>query len=106
MKKCIFLIALFSLGLAFSVSAQTGTPKVTKRQVAQKNRIQNGVQNGELTKGEVAQLGMQQRSINRSKKRAKADGQVTKKERAILHKRQNHANRNIKRKKHNGRDRN
>jgi hypothetical protein len=106
MKKYIFLIAIFSLGLAFNATAQNQTPKVTKRQVVQKKRIKGGVNNGELTKGEVAQLGKQQRSINRSKRRAKADGQVTRGERVVLHKRQNNASKNIARKKNNRRDRN
>lgn len=107
MKKYIFLVALFSLGMVFSASAQNSkTPKASKRQVVQTKRIKQGVNSGELTRGEVAVLGKQQRSINRSKRRAKADGQVTRGERAQIHNRQNRANRNIVRKKNNQRDRN
>lgn len=104
MKTKLFLLGIFCLGLAFSAQAQTATPKVTKRQINQKNRIKKGVHNGDLTKRETAGLAVQQGSIRRSKKRAKADGTVTRGERARLHKRQNRASRNIARKKHNGRN--
>ncbi len=103
-KKFLFcaILGLF----AVSIQAQsTATPKVTKRQVNQSKRIGQGVNSGELTRGETKQLAHQQRRINRSKKAAKADGTVTKKERATIHARQNAASRNIKRKKHNKRDR-
>ncbi|HKK74836.1 MAG TPA: hypothetical protein VJ953_07190 [Saprospiraceae bacterium] len=107
MKKYIFLVALFSLGMVFSASAQSQkTPKASKRQVVQTKRIKQGVKTGELTRGEVAVLGKQQRSINRSKRSAKADGQVTRAERVQIQNRQNRANRNIKRKKNNKRAQN
>lgn len=107
MKKYIFLIALFSLGMVYSATAQSQTtPRAAQRQVTQTKRIKQGVRSGELTKGEAAVLGKQQRSINRSKRRAKADGQVTRRERATIQTRQNRASRNIKRKKNNERDRN
>lgn len=104
MKTKLMIVALFCFGIAFSASAQTATPKVSKRQLKQQTRIGHGVKNGELTKGETAVLKGQQRSIRRTKKRAKADGKVSKKERAVLHKRQNNASKNIRRKKNNGRN--
>ena len=106
MKFKALLFSLFFVGFAFTASAQTATPKVTKQQVRQQKRIAHGVKNGELTRGEVAKLQRQQRSINRSKKRAKADGVVTKKERVVLNARQKRASANIHHKKNNARDRN
>lgn len=106
MKIKAILVAMFLLGFAGVTFAQTATPKVTKRQINQKNRVKNGVQSGELTKRETANVAKQQKRINRSKKAAKADGVVTKKERAGIHARQNAASRNIARKKNNGRSRN
>lgn len=106
MKTRFLMMLLFCLGFAFTTSAQTATPKVTKRQVNQKKRTVNGVKTGELTKGEVAQINAQQKSVNRTKKRAKSDGTVTKKERAVIHKRQNNASKNIARKKNNNSSRN
>jgi hypothetical protein len=104
MKLKLIMLGIFCFGLTFSAQAQTATPKVSKRQVNQTKRIKQGVHSGELTRGETAALKSQQRSINRTKRRAKADGNVTKKERAIIHTRQNRANKNIARKKHNGRN--
>ncbi|GAB5553339.1 MAG: hypothetical protein Sapg2KO_29300 [Saprospiraceae bacterium] len=106
MKTKFLMLLLFCLGFAFTTSAQTATPKITKRQANQKKRTVNGIKTGELTKGEVAQIHAQQKSINRTKKRAKSDGTVTNKERVVIHKRQNNANRNIARKKNNNRNRN
>lgn len=106
MKIKFLMMILFCLGFAFTTSAQTVTPKVTKRQVNQKKRTVQGIKTGELTKGEVAQIHTQQKAVNRTKKRAKADGTVTKKERAVIQKRQNNASKNIARKKNNNRNRN
>ncbi|MEM8906460.1 MAG: hypothetical protein AAGD05_01335 [Bacteroidota bacterium] len=101
MKIKVLLFGLFLLGFAFSTQAQTATPKVVDRQVTQQKRIQQGVRSGELSKKETVRLQKQQRHINRSKKRAKADGVVTKKERAQLHRKQNRASKNVYRAKHN-----
>ncbi len=98
------LVFVFSLGLF--AQAQTATPKVSKRQKVQKERIKDGVQSGELTKRETAKVARQQRDIKRTKRRAKADGNVTTAERARIHSKQNKANRNIRRKKNNDRSRN
>jgi len=102
MKARLIIMGILCMGLVFSASAQSNkTPGVSKRQLKQGKRIKKGVKSGELTKGETAVLKGQQRSINRTKKRAKADGKVTKRERAGIHKRQNNASKNIGRKKHN-----
>lgn len=107
MKLRALIIALFLVGFAFSTQAQsTATPKVTKRQVKQQKRINQGVKSGELTKGETVVLQKQQKAIRKGKIHAKSDGKVTKTERARLHARQNKANRNIARKKNNNRSRN
>jgi hypothetical protein len=96
----LFLGLVFIL-FAMGAQAQTATPKVKDRQVNQQKRIVKGAKAGEVNKQEAIRLEKQQKRINRSKKRAKADGQVTKKERAVLHARQNKASRNIRRAKKN-----
>jgi len=107
MKVKFILTSLLFLGLAFSQqSFAQVTPKVAKRQVVQKNRIKHGMKNGELTKKEAAGLKAQQRHINRSKKRAKADGKVTARERNSIRRKQNRASRNIKRQKNDPQSRN
>ena len=101
MKLRKLFVALVFILFAAAASAQTATPVVKDRQVTQQKRIVDGVKDGELNKKEVKKLERQQRSINRSKRRAKADGEVTKAERAKIHARQNRASRKIKRAKHN-----
>jgi len=102
-----FLILLLAAGLFGSVTfAQTATPKVTKRQVHQQQRIKQGVKSGELTKGEAARLEAREGKIAVDKAKAKSDGVVTPGERAKLNREQNRASKNIYRKKHNAKDRN
>ena len=100
MNKAIMLCAVLVLGSAFA-SAQTATPRVTKRQLKQQARIEQGVKSGELTPGETKRLELQQAKIQADKKNAKADGVVTPAERAKLAREQNRANRKIYRLKHN-----
>jgi hypothetical protein len=103
MKRILILV--LAAVLFGSVSfAQTATPKVTKRQHHQQQRIKQGVKSGELTKGEAARLEAQQGRIAVDKAKAKSDGVVTPKERAKLNREQNRASRNIYRKKHNAKE--
>lgn len=105
MKKSIFLSLLFAFGFALVGQAQTATPNATKRQIKQQKRINQGVKSGELTKKEVIQLQAQQKHVQKTKKRAKADGVVTKKERAKIARKQARASKNINRQKHDGQKR-
>lgn len=102
--KSLILAGLF-FALGFDSTAQTATPKVSDRHVNQCKRISEGVRSGELTHKEIKQIVRQQRNIQRTKRRAKADGKVTLVEKAIIVSKQDHASRNIARKKHNSRDR-
>lgn len=102
MKQLIVLCALIAIAVS-SVSAQTATPRVTKRQVQQQARIREGVRSGELTPGETRRLERQQAKIAADKQKAKSDGVVTPKERAKLTHEQNKSSRRIARLKHNGR---
>ena len=80
--------------------------RADKRQNNQRQRIQQGVKSGELTKGEATRLRKQQRNIHRMENKAESDGTVTAKEKARIEKAQDRASKNIYRKKHNDRDRN
>ena len=98
MKKVILFFTLFT-GITFFVAAQS-TPKATKTQVRQSNRIAHGVANGELTRHEARQLKRQQKHIQNEKRLAKSDGVVTRRERAEIRRDQKLANRSIYRQKH------
>jgi hypothetical protein len=104
--KTLVLTAFFSLFLSISLFAQERTPRANGRQAAQRGRITEGRQSGELTNGEAALLNKQQRHIRRSERRAKADGDVTVAERRKLERKQDRASRNIKRAKNNPIDKN
>jgi hypothetical protein len=109
MKRMNILVAgLITVFLCWSSSAQeqpkpAKTPRVTHRQINQQARIKQGVQSGELTKGETVRLEKEQAKIQADKKAAKADGKVTPKERRKIKAEQNKASRDIKRLKHNDR---
>lgn len=98
--KRIYIVVFLSIIASISYG-QTATPKAKVRQGNQKERIGDGVENGDLTKREAHQLKKQQRNINQTKRAAKADGVVTKEEKAVINQKQNRASRNIRRKKNN-----
>ena len=99
MKTFIALAVVLSLACSASL-AQTATPKATKRQINQQERIKGGVKSGELTRKEAAKLEARERKIARDKRKAKADGVVTPKERAKIQHEQNKTSRRIYKEKH------
>ena len=84
-------------------SGSTATPGVAKRQVNQQARIKQGVNSGQLTKGETRRLEAEQGKIHADKLEAKSDGKVTPAERAKLQHEENKVSKDIYRKKHNSR---
>lgn len=104
--KALVTSTFLILFITASVFAQERTPRVNGRQKAQRVRIAEGRQSGEVTQGEAALLNKQQRHIRRSERRAKADGDVTAAERKRLERQQNRASRNIRRAKTNKLDNN
>lgn len=100
MKPNILAAALL---VTITFSAKTyaqATPGVTKDQVTQQARIQEGKKDGEITRRENRQLQRQQARIQKTKQVAKADGVVTPQERRALHKQQRRASKNIYHQKH------
>jgi hypothetical protein len=96
------MISLFCL----SASAQeqqppAKTPRITQRQINQQARIKQGVQSGELTKGETVRLEKEQGKIRAEKLQAKSDGKITPQERQKIRQDQRKASRHIYRAKHN-----
>jgi hypothetical protein len=107
MLVLVVLACILTCGIAAAqdqpapAPAAPHTPRVTKRQINQQERIQQGVNSGELTKGETRILKKEQVKIQKDKKAAKADGTVTPQERRKLLREQNKASRDIHRLKHN-----
>lgn len=98
--KNIFVLALVIFCYS-GLLAQDQTPKTDARQTAQRARIRQGKNSGEISKEERVKLKAQQRNIRRTERRAKADGIVTSDEQSTLDRKQNRANRGIRRAKHN-----
>lgn len=88
-----------------TTEGNTATPRVDRRERAQKKRIRQGVRTGEVTGREAARLKAEQAKIRADEKAAKADGTVTAEERARLAREQNRASRDINRQKNDRQDR-
>jgi hypothetical protein len=104
MKIKLVMIVMFIIGMNYTSQAQVTQRKVGKTQVKQQKRIKQGIESGELTKGESCQLQKQQLNIQRIKRKVAADGVITRKEKLIIKNKQKKASRNIARKKHNNRN--
>ncbi len=91
------------MAVAATALAGTNDLVIQQRELNQQQRVEQGVQSGQLTPHEAGRLEGQQARIQQREARMKADGNLTGKERAKLTRQQNRASRNIYRKKHNSR---
>lgn len=101
MKRIHILLSTVLFLVTVTAIAQDSTPRADKRQKAQRVRIADGRQDGDITNREAALLNKQQRHIRRSERRAKADGDVTMREKARIERKQDRASRHVRRAKHN-----
>ena len=76
------------------------TPAIDQKQTEQQQRINQGVQSGQLTPAEAAKLEHGQARIHKMENKAKADGVVTAKERQRIRHAQDIENRKIAKEKH------
>ena len=86
-------------------AAGTRDPGVNARQANQRERIQQGVKSGELTRRETRKVAEEQRDVRQLERAYKSDGTLTAAERADLHHEQNQASRDLYRQKHDAQDR-
>ena len=119
MKKPIYLLAIIvagTLGLGTVAQArgynhgggyENYVPqhrferRVDRRQARQWDRIQNGIDSGELSRGEARRLMRGQRRIERMENRFERDGYISPRERRKLERALNRNSKRIKRAKHN-----
>ncbi len=102
------LIACTTLSaVAAHADTQRGTrdPRINARQQVQRERIQQGVRSGELTRREAVRAREDQRDIRQLERAYKSDGELTRGERRDLTHEQNQASREIYREKHDAQDR-
>ncbi len=101
MKSMKIVTAAVIAAFAFPVLAQTtGTPRVDQRQEKQQQRIDQGVQSGQLNQKEAARLEKGQARVQKMEDKAGADGKVTAKERRRVEAAQDRQSRRIAREKH------
>ena len=108
MKKIITKIVTGSVACMFVVAtafAANNDPGIQQREINQQNRINQGIQSGQLTPREAGKLEAQQARIKQREERmtARDGGQLTAQDKSKLNKQQNQASRNIYTKKHNAR---
>src|SRR5437588_9773537 len=91
--------AAAALGLAFAGAAfaQAGT---VQRDVNQQQRIEEGLQSGQLNTREAARLEREEARVERDQARAMQDGKLSPAEKARLAREQNRVSRDIYREKH------
>ena len=100
MNKKIILSVLLLAGIAAGANAQTIYGQARNEQY----RINEGVRDGSLTRGETYRLEREQRDIHRDIRRAYMnDGYMSPYERAHIRRDERLASRDIYRDKHNGR---
>jgi hypothetical protein len=104
MKKALAVTTVLAMVMMIGISS-AWAGRVGKRQIRQDTRIAQGINSGELTRGETRHLVRQQRRIQHAKREAWSDGTLTRREKAGLELRQDKASGHIYRLKHNQRDR-
>jgi opacity protein-like surface antigen len=99
MKKLLLAVSAMTL-MSWIVFAQAETPVIDQRQANQDQRIDQGIESGQLSEREAKRLNRQQEHVNKMEDRAMSDGVMTKRERARIGAAQNRASHNIAREKH------
>ena len=94
------VIGIFA-AMAFTASPLYADGGIEKRMENQEQRIQQGVNSGQLTPKEASKLEAEQAKIRQSEEKMKADGKLTKRERKKLNKQQDKASHHIAKLKHN-----
>ena len=103
--KSVIFVGLVAFGLNVYANDATRDPGVNKRQHHQKERIQQGVKSGELTKHEAKELRNEHRDIHQLEQTYKSDGTLTKTERKDLQQQLNQSSHDIYQQKHDGQSR-
>jgi len=89
--------AALTLGFCGAAFAQAGT---IQRDANQQQRIEQGLQSGQLNTREAARLENEEARVERDQSRAMKDGKLTPQEKARLAREQNQVSRDIYREKH------
>ena len=101
-KNTKFIFATFSLSLLFlaSQAIPSFANRLDQRQDKHAQRIQQGIDKGQLNQNEANRLQNQQNRIQNKEDKFASDGEITRKEKVKLNKMQNKTSRHIFRQKH------
>src|ERR1700722_2013246 len=97
--------AVLTAGGLLAASGAANAPSmydINQMQNAQQNRIQHGVNDGQITRSEDYRLQQGEQAINRAQRQAEANGNVSPQERAHIDHMVQQENREISRDSHNG----
>lgn len=100
MKKLTVVFTVMALSAALFLVDESQASSVNQRQRNQKNRIEQGVHSGSLTRQETKSLVKQEKKLNHKEHTYRSDGVLTKKEIVDLQTDQNQLSRRIYRQKH------
>jgi hypothetical protein len=101
----VALTVLSPCGADADTPRGTRDPRINARQEVQRERIQQGVRSGELTRRETRRAVEDQRDVRQLERAYKSDGELTRGERRDLTHEQNQASRQLYRDKHDAQDR-
>src|SRR5438045_5310131 len=101
MKRNLIALALFAASATLAVAGEAPRAENdTQRNVNQQERIEQGLESGELNTKEAARLERQETAIERTEAHAMKDGEITRKEQGVIRAEQNQAGRDVYRQKH------
>jgi len=100
MKVNLTIAALVMATLPAFALAQPSTSLIDQRKAQQQKRIEQGVESGQLTSKEAANLQKGQKKVQKMEDRALKDGTMTPKERERIEREQNKQDKKIYREKH------
>lgn len=100
MTKRWLSVVVGSMLMSGTALADSITPVIDNRIDNQEQRIENGINSGQLTDREAARTNRRLDRIEHAEANAKADGHVTKQERKRLNRALDHNSRAIHRQKH------
>jgi hypothetical protein len=100
-KHATVLIAtLVSLSCGAAYAQETRAQRDTQRDINQQERIEQGLQSGQLTTHEAGKLEHDEANVSRLESRAEADGKITKAEQQHINAAENRTSRDIYSQKH------
>ncbi len=100
MNKCIIAaIVAGSLAVPIYTLAQS-TPRIDQRQEKQDERIERGIEKGQITKKEARRLEKGQEHVEDLEEKALRDGRVTKDEKRQIEKAQDKQSQQIQKQRH------